>query len=214
MSDDTLPSSETSLPSIPENLPPTARQVSNPRPKKVAKKTAKPRSISPRDPIHENSEQVFDSSVSSHTIEPEKILETSISTSSDWPEPDAASVGVDSDTAGSNKRKRRRRKGKGQSSTIVNTLPAATEELPSIPFPETKSVDESVEHRPRLNPNPPQPHRPKIDFELLTKMAWKIYLAEVSEEGVALIGDADAKDLSRRCFRLAEIFIEEQFRRR
>ena len=31
---------------------------------------------------------------------------------------------------------------------------------------------------------------------------------------VALIGDNDAKDLSRRCFRLAEIFIEEQTRRR
>ena len=45
-------------------------------------------------------------------------------------------------------------------------------------------------------------------------MAWKIYLAEVSEEGVALIGDNDAKDLSRRCFRLAEIFVEEQMRRR
>ena len=43
--------------------------------------------------------------------------------------------------------------------------------------------------------------------------AWKIYLSEVSEEGVALIGDNDAKDLSRRCFRLAEIFLEEQNRR-
>jgi hypothetical protein len=65
-------------------------------------------------------------------------------------------------------------------------------------------------------PAPPQPAppRPRIDPELLTKMAWKIYLAEVSEEGVALIGDNDAKDLSRRCFRLAEIFIEEQTRRR
>lgn len=49
---------------------------------------------------------------------------------------------------------------------------------------------------------------------MLSKLAWKIYLAEVSEEGVALIGDNDAKELSRRCFRLAEIFMEEQTRRR
>ena len=70
--------------------------------------------------------------------------------------------------------------------------------------------------RPRPQPAPqhPQPPRAKIDPELLTKMAWKVYLAEVSEEGVALIGDNDAKDLARRCFRLAEIFIEEQSRRR
>jgi hypothetical protein len=60
---------------------------------------------------------------------------------------------------------------------------------------------------------PPQ-QRFKIDSEELAKRAWKIYLAEVSEEGVALIGDSDARELSRRCFRLAEIFLEEQSRRR
>ncbi len=54
----------------------------------------------------------------------------------------------------------------------------------------------------------------KLDAEQLAKFAWKIYLAEVSEEGVALVGDNDARELSRRCFRLAEIFLEEQARRR
>ena len=54
----------------------------------------------------------------------------------------------------------------------------------------------------------------RFDPEALSKLAWKIYLSEVSEEGVALIGDNDAKELSRRCFRLAEIFLEEQARRR
>jgi hypothetical protein len=77
---------------------------------------------------------------------------------------------------------------------------------------ELKSPEPTQEQRPR--PQAQQPPRPKIDPEVMTKMAWKIYLAEVSEEGVALIGDNDAKDLSRRCFRLAEIFIEEQMRRR
>ena len=49
--------------------------------------------------------------------------------------------------------------------------------------------------------------------EELAKKAWKIYLSEVSEEGIALINDQDARELSRRCFRLAEIFLDEQSRR-
>jgi len=43
-------------------------------------------------------------------------------------------------------------------------------------------------------------------------MAWKIYLAEVSEEGIALINDSDAREIARRCFRLAAIFLDEQAR--
>lgn len=53
-----------------------------------------------------------------------------------------------------------------------------------------------------------------MDPELLAKFAWKIYLSEVSEEGIALISDNDAREISRRCFRMAEIFLEEQGRRR
>ena len=117
------------------------------------------------------------------------------------------------------KRKRRRRKGKGQSNNLQNGAEPGHEELHVPASPEPKSSESAQEQRPRppianhLHLQP-QPQRLKIDPELLTKMAWKIYLAEVSEEGVALIGDNDAKDLSRRCFRLAEIFIEEQGRRR
>ncbi len=92
---------------------------------------------------------------------------------------------------------------------------------PAEPADSFEASSSTPPPRPPVGPQPVkgpqpqhQPQRPKIDPELLTKMAWKIYLAEVSEEGVALIGDNDAKDLSRRCFRLAEIFIEEQSRRR
>jgi hypothetical protein len=52
-----------------------------------------------------------------------------------------------------------------------------------------------------------------VDRGLAAAHAWQIYLAEVSEEGVALIGDQDAKELARRCFRLAEVFLEECARR-
>jgi hypothetical protein len=99
-----------------------------------------------------------------------------------------------------NKRKRRRKKGKGGVSN--NATPQA---------PADANV-EVVEKDPAPR-QPAQPSRRKPDSEGVAKLAWKIFLAEVSEEGVALIGDNDAKELSRRCFRLAEIFMEEQARR-
>jgi hypothetical protein len=46
----------------------------------------------------------------------------------------------------------------------------------------------------------------------LCKKAWDIYLAEVSEEGVELFPDNDARELARRSFRLAEIFMQEEMR--
>ena len=54
--------------------------------------------------------------------------------------------------------------------------------------------------------------RPKLDPELVAKKAWKVFLAEVSEEGLALISDQDARELSKRSFRLAEVFLEEAAR--
>jgi len=65
----------------------------------------------------------------------------------------------------------------------------------------------------RNDQRPPQKPRHKADAGKVAKNAWKIYLAEVSEEGVALIGDNDARELARRCFRLSEIFLEEEDRR-
>jgi len=120
---------------------------------------------------------------------------------SDWPEPETPSAGNQQDRP---KKKRRRKKGKGGQTKN----PQADEAQSPL---ENPAADPSPSR-------PPQPskaqERSSIDPQLLAKRAWKIYLAEVSEEGVALIGDNDAKDLARRCFRLAEIFIEEQSRRR
>jgi hypothetical protein len=55
--------------------------------------------------------------------------------------------------------------------------------------------------------------RPKLDPEQVAQKAWKIFQSEVGEEGLALIDDHDAREISRRCFRLAEIFLEEAARR-
>ena len=55
--------------------------------------------------------------------------------------------------------------------------------------------------------------RAKLDHEEVEKKAWKMFQAEVGEEGLALIDDHDAREISRRCFRLAEIFLDEAARR-
>lgn len=55
--------------------------------------------------------------------------------------------------------------------------------------------------------------RPSLDPQAIASKAWKIFKAEVGEEGLALINDNDARELSRRSFRLAEIFLEEASRR-
>lgn len=84
--------------------------------------------------------------------------------------------------------------------------------------PPTPQTSEPENERP--NPQPParnpQPANrpPRRNPDELADKAWRIFLAEVSEEGIALINDNDARDIARRCFRLAGIFLEEQSRQR
>lgn len=210
MSDETTASPENSPDPTAGNAP-RARRISTSRPKKVAKKSG---AVKPAvaDAVPEVGSIPFPS-----TPKREEAIQASAPSGDDWPEIEAESGGVTpSQTTESAKRKRRRRKGKGQGNGPQNAGESLSEEAHSVSAPEPKSAEPAQEQRPRPHQGTPaqQPPRPKIDPELLTKMAWKIYLAEVSEEGVALIADNDAKDLSRRCFRLAEIFIEEQTRRR
>lgn len=108
-----------------------------------------------------------------------------------------------------NPKKRRRRKkkhgqGQGGQQPPQNQHPHAVSppaDAPSLP-PETA-------HAPAMHAAP----RPKLDPELVATKAWKMFQAEVGEEGLALIDDHDAREISRRCFRLAEIFLEEAARR-
>lgn len=210
MSDETTSSPENSSDPTTGNAP-RARRISTPRPKKVAKKSGAVKSAA-ADAAEEVVSIPFPAAPKR-----EEPLEAPAPAAEDWPENEAESAGGSpSQTTESAKRKRRRRKGKGQGSGAQNAGEALRDEAQLAAVTEPKSSEPAQEPRPRPHQGAPapQPPRPKIDPELLTKMAWKIYLAEVSEEGVALIGDNDAKDLSRRCFRLAEIFVEEQMRRR
>ncbi|MEI8037084.1 MAG: hypothetical protein WCJ14_01725 [Verrucomicrobiota bacterium] len=173
---------------------PRARRISTPRPRKPAKDTP-PAAALP------------DFSVAAPL--PPQVAESQPQRT-DWPEPDAASPGA-AGPAEHAKRKRRRKKGKGNAPQPQ--LAGQDEE----PFPLEPGEPAPPAAVPAPHGQPAHPgHAPRvrIDPEVLATRAWKIYLSEVSEEGVALVGDNDAKDLARRCFRLAEIFIEEQARHR
>lgn len=134
----------------------------------------------------------------------------------------AAVPGAEAAPKTDQKRNRRRGKGKtGQKESetpfaqepplveeTIALAPEATQPLPPARKQQPEARDKPQEHR-------PQPHNPrrKPDPGKVAKNAWKIFLAEVGEEGVALIGDNDARELARRCFRLSEIFLEEEGKR-
>jgi hypothetical protein len=197
-------SEDSATPPEPSSTPstgdaPRSRRISNPRPKKTAK-TVDAAEPAPA-PVERKASKFPEFPESSEVPE-------ALPTAGDWPEPEAPSAGSPSQSENS-KRKRRRRKGKGNQGQ--NAAQPVDSESASAP---DGAGEPSSEAPAPQAPRPQQPPRTRLDPELLAKFAWKIYLSEVSEEGVALIGDNDAKELSRRCFRLAEIFLEEQSRRR
>lgn len=62
---------------------------------------------------------------------------------------------------------------------------------------------------------PQQPQNtPQVDPQELVRRAWKIFLGEVTEEGLALMDDRTAAEASRRAFRVAELFLIEAARHR
>lgn len=50
---------------------------------------------------------------------------------------------------------------------------------------------------------------PRVDADELKRRAWKIYLGEVTEEGLALMDDRTAAEAARRAYRVAELFLIE-----
>ncbi|MCX6876339.1 MAG: hypothetical protein NTW21_21400 [Verrucomicrobia bacterium] len=207
---------------------PTVRRISNPRPKKTPGNAAPapstevdsepPPAPFGTDILAAPSASATQANSSAALAEaPPGAPHAPLSASGDWPEPDAPTTGGNAFPDG--KRKRRRRKGKGQSSnaqasfTAPDEIPAPDEPAEPVPAaPAPSEAPKPLHAAPQQAPRQPPP-RKQVDPEALARKAWKIFLAEVSEEGVALIGDQDARELARRCFRLAEIFIEEQTRR-
>ena len=189
MSDETPPSSD--LPDFSSEGPqpaPKTKRASSARSKKAAKRAKSADAAQPAEAAPAPADAPEPSSHdATEESAPDSAVDATEPASGDWPEPATSEGG----TAGESKRKRRRKKKGGQQQAAENA-PAAQPE----------------------NNEAPRAPRPQHDPDHLAKNAWKIYLAEVSEEGVALVGDNDARELARRCFRLAEIFMDEQARRR
>ena len=123
-----------------------------------------------------------------------------------------------------NPKKRRRRKkkhGQGQGPQGQDRPPhqpqPSSHQHPHAVSPPTEAPSSQSQPQPETShASTPAMHaapRPKLDPEYVAKKAWKIFQSEVGEEGLALIDDHDAREISRRCFRLAEIFLEEAARR-
>ncbi|MCW1916699.1 hypothetical protein OJ996_24140 [Luteolibacter sp. GHJ8] len=114
---------------------------------------------------------------------------------------------------GSKKRRRRKKKhGQSQGGQAGGQHPhavSAPAEAPTGQAVAPAGEAHQPSHQPAMHAAP----RPKLDPEQVAKKAWKIFQSEVGEEGLALIDDHDAREISRRCFRLAEIFLEEAARR-
>ena len=115
----------------------------------------------------------------------------------------------------------------GNSSDIEN--PDAAPQLPPAPgfaVPETVGGGEGGSgnrrkrrrNRNRNRDNGQQPQQaqntPQVDPQELVRRAWKIFLGEVTEEGLALMDDRTAAEASRRAFRVAELFLQEAARHR
>lgn len=76
----------------------------------------------------------------------------------------------------------------------------------------SKSESTKPARRGRGRQGKPQADGPKVklDGKTVAKRAWKIFLGEVGEEGLALIGDKDARELARRSLKIAEIYSQEE----
>ncbi len=62
------------------------------------------------------------------------------------------------------------------------------------------------------NPSPQGFQRSAINPEEQEAYAWKIFLGEVTEEGLAFMDDRAASDAARRAFRIAELYLMEAAR--
>lgn len=56
--------------------------------------------------------------------------------------------------------------------------------------------------------------RPEVDFDQMSKKAWKIFESEVTEEGLALLDDRGLREYAKASLNAARIFLEEEARQK
>lgn len=64
--------------------------------------------------------------------------------------------------------------------------------------------------RQRRGANTPRRTLEPVNVKELGKKAWKIYQADIAEEGIALVDDKTGRNLALRSFDLARMFLEEE----
>lgn len=79
-----------------------------------------------------------------------------------------------------------------------------------VPEDEMDSKSLGGSRRGRYRGSGSKPSSKSHDPGDVAQCAWKIYLSEIREEGVSLMDDKSAKELARRCFELATIFLDEE----
>lgn len=79
-----------------------------------------------------------------------------------------------------------------------------------VPEDEMESKSSGGSRRRRSRGSGSKPSSKSHDPGDVAQCAWKIYLSEIREEGVSLMDDKSAKELARRCFELATIFLDEE----
>ena len=194
-----------------EDKPAESPAAKVPRKKPAARKAAKPKSAAAEgaaDPVPAPVEPAHGAPSEAPDPAPRRSGESREARGGDAGDaaPEAIPFFVENNAAeppGNHKKRRRRKKKHGQSQG----------QHPHAVSPPAESVHAPVAEAPSPAPVMHAAPRPKLDPEEVSKKAWKIFQSEVGEEGLALIDDHDAREISRRCFRLAEIFLEEAARR-
>ncbi|HEY8961808.1 MAG TPA: hypothetical protein VIM57_06335, partial [Luteolibacter sp.] len=195
----------------------SARRVSNPRPKKTAKKAAAESAAEPKAvesaaeapavpapaPVREEAPARHESPAREEREDREEGGHRT-----PWAEPET--IQGETGTQGGKRKRRRKKKGGANAGAHHGEAQAPR---PQAPAAEGAPAQPQAPRPVQPQPQPQHAPRVPLDLEEVSKKAWRIFLSEVSEEGLALIGDNDARDLTRRSFRLAEIFLEEKARR-
>ncbi len=101
----------------------------------------------------------------------------------------------------------------GSAKTETKTEPKAEDEDKQRPRRGRRGRKTNDNSGPSPQQNHNHPEQLKLDYKVVSKKAWKIFLGEVAEDGLGLIADKDAKEMAKRSFRVAEIFLEEEVRR-
>ncbi len=159
----------------------------------------------------------------------QKKMHTRVAKGENKPEPKPEHKGDNKPAPQENHKPEQQEPREQQVSRFMDEQPRTPDHVPGFAVPEVVGGNEggnggNGRRKRRRNRNrrggdgnqPQQQNQPapKVDPDELYRRAWKIFLGEVTEEGLALMDDRTAAEASRRAFRVAELFLLEAARHR